>query len=80
MALTNENVGPKIIAKIKIYVPTRAKLLFKVCYEIPCTYMTQMYSVLSREPQLNSCKKVATTDVVPCSQPVHTGKRYFEII
>ena len=38
MGLTNENVGPKILAKIKIYVLTRAELLFKVCYEIPCTF------------------------------------------
>ena len=37
MALTNENVGHKILAKIKIYVLTRAELLFQVCYEIPCT-------------------------------------------
>ena len=37
MGLTNENVGHKILAKIKIYVLTRAELLFKVCYEIPCT-------------------------------------------
>ena len=37
MGLTNKNVGPKILAKIKIYVLTRAELLFKVCYEIPCT-------------------------------------------
>ena len=36
MGLTNENVGPKILAKIKIYVLTRAELLFQVCYEIPC--------------------------------------------
>ena len=36
MGLTNKNVGPKILAKIKIYVLIRAQLLFKVCYEIPC--------------------------------------------
>ena len=36
MGLTNENVGPKILAKIKIYVLTRAELLFTLCYEIPC--------------------------------------------
>ena len=36
MGLTNENVGPKILAKIKIYVLTRAELLFPLCYEIPC--------------------------------------------
>ena len=42
MGLTNENVGPKILAKVKIYVLTRAELLFKVCYEIPCIcYMVQ---------------------------------------
>ena len=37
MGLTNENIGPKILAKIKIYVLHRAELLFKVCYEIPCS-------------------------------------------
>ena len=37
MGLTNENVGPKILAKIKIYILTRAELLFNLCYEIPCT-------------------------------------------
>ena len=37
MGLTNENVKPKILAKIKLYVQTRAELLFKVCYEIPCS-------------------------------------------
>ena len=36
MGLTNENVGPKILAKIKIYVLIRAELLFPLCYEIPC--------------------------------------------
>ena len=39
MGLTNEHVGPKILAKIKIYVLTRAELLFTLCYEIPCTYL-----------------------------------------
>ena len=37
MGLTNEHVGPKILAKIKIYVLTRAELLFTLCYEIPCS-------------------------------------------
>ena len=36
MALTNEHAGPMILAKIKIYVFTRAELLIQVCYEIPC--------------------------------------------
>ena len=37
MCLTNEHVGPKILAKIKICVLTRAELLITHCYEIPCT-------------------------------------------
>ena len=37
MGLTNEHVGHKLLAKIKIYVLTRAELLFPLCYEIPCT-------------------------------------------
>ena len=37
MCLTNEHVGPKILAKIKIYILTRAELLFHLCYEIPCS-------------------------------------------
>ena len=37
MGLTNEHLGPTILAKIKIYVLTRAELLFQVCYEIPCS-------------------------------------------
>ena len=36
MGLTNEHVGPKILAKIKIYVLARAELLITLCYEIPC--------------------------------------------
>ena len=43
MALTNEHVGPMILAKIKIYVFTRAELLFQVCYETPCTRKTQKF-------------------------------------
>ena len=45
MGLTNENVGPKILAKIKIYVLTRAELLFKVCYEIPCNFYTKTSAI-----------------------------------
>ena len=43
MGLTNEHVGPKILAKIKIYVLTRAELLFNLCYEIPCTFSMALY-------------------------------------
>ena len=38
MALSNEHVGPKTLAKIKIYILTRAELLCLLCYEIPCIY------------------------------------------
>ena len=37
MCLTNEHVWPKIVAKIKIYILTRAELLINLCHEIPCT-------------------------------------------
>ena len=36
MPLSHEHVGSKIVAKIKIYILTRAELLFTLCYEIPC--------------------------------------------
>ena len=36
MPLSQEHVGSKIVAKIKIYILTRAELLLNLCYEIPC--------------------------------------------
>ena len=52
MSLSHEHVGPKILGKIKMYVLTRAELLFPLCYEIPCTptifrqqYITVSYPV-----------------------------------
>jgi hypothetical protein len=36
MALFHEHIGPKISAKIKIYILSRAKLLCSLCHEIPC--------------------------------------------
>ena len=36
MALSHEHVGPKISAKIKVYILSRAKLLCSLCHEIPC--------------------------------------------
>ena len=36
MALSHEHVGIKILAKIRIYILSRAKLLCSVCHEIPC--------------------------------------------
>ena len=36
MPLSHEHIGSKIPAKIQIYTLTRAKLLFPLCYEIPC--------------------------------------------
>ena len=37
MGISHEHVGPKISAKIKIYILTRAELLCSLCYEIPCS-------------------------------------------
>ena len=36
MGLSHKHVGPKILAKIQIYILTRAELLFTLCPEIPC--------------------------------------------
>ena len=36
MALFDKHVELKILAKIKIYILTRAELLCSLCYEIPC--------------------------------------------
>ena len=38
MALSHEDVGLKILAKIKIYLLTRAELLCSLCNELPCKY------------------------------------------
>ena len=46
MALTNEHVGPMILAKIKIYVFTRAELLFQVCYETPCSRSKDFFTFI----------------------------------
>ena len=58
MGLTNEHVGPKILAKIKIYVLTRAELLFTVCYEIPCTTDVTLLFL----PQLNILISIITNN------------------
>ena len=36
MPVPHEHVGSKILARIKIYILTRAELLINLCYEIPC--------------------------------------------
>ena len=36
MGLSHEHAGSKILAKIQIYILTRAELLFTLCPEIPC--------------------------------------------
>ena len=53
MSLTNEHVGPKILAKIKIYVLTRTELLFQFCYEIPCRYKSGYKSVVYLSESFN---------------------------
>ena len=36
MGLSHGHVGPNILAKIQIYILTKAELLFTLCSEIPC--------------------------------------------
>ena len=62
MSLTNEHVGPMILAKIKIYVFTRAELLFQVCYETPCKAAENIVrfpisSFHAEHPSMYFCKK-----------------------
>ena len=60
--LSYEHVGSKISAKIKIYVLTRAKLLFPLSYEIPCMtickieYYSKYQSCKVRQPNLVKVK------------------------
>ena len=49
MSLTNEHVGSMILAKIKIYVFTRAELLFQVCYETPCSFASSSFFLCLRK-------------------------------
>ena len=48
MSPTNEHVGSMILAKIKIYVFTRAELLFQVCYETPCKQIHKITAVFTQ--------------------------------
>ena len=45
MPLSDEHVGPKILAKIKICVLTRAELLITLCYEMPCNSFFSAWSL-----------------------------------
>ena len=38
MGVSQEHIEPLILAKIQIYILTRAELLFTLCSEIPCTW------------------------------------------
>ena len=58
MGLTNEHVGPKILAKIKIYILTREELLINLCYEIPCIIKTKLFlKRVTLENSSNSANK-----------------------
>ena len=49
MPLFHEHVGSTIVAKIKIYILTRAELLFTVCHEIPCNLQKKLENSLISE-------------------------------
>ena len=60
MSPSHEHVGHKILTKIKIYVLTRAKLLFPLCYEIPCTsehFFLQLLWLLETRRTMQDLKK-----------------------
>ena len=43
MSPSYEHIESKILSKIKIFILTRAELLFNLCYEIPCTFSMALY-------------------------------------
>ena len=47
MGLSNKQVGLKLLAKIQIYILTRAELLFTLCSEIPGNIKMDPYVVLN---------------------------------
>ena len=47
MGLSNKQVGLKLLAKIQIYILTRAELLFTLCSEIPCNCKKWWYSKIA---------------------------------
>ena len=49
MGLSNQQVGLKLLAKIQIYILTRAELLFTLCSEIPCKSRILMEIVIITE-------------------------------
>ena len=51
MSLSNEQIGSKILAKIKIYILTRAELLFTLCYEIPCKALQKPEGTILKKTQ-----------------------------
>ena len=69
MPLSHEHVGSKILARIKIYILTRAELLFNLCYEIPCMYcnfivlgiLSIMAITIMYEPSWESVSKNSAT-------------------
>ena len=66
MCLTNEHVGPNILSKIKIYVLTRAELLFTLCYEIPCSWCTLYISTPNTyNPTYTQSPLIRTTAKLP---------------
>ena len=66
MPLSHENLGSKILEKIKMYTLTRPELLFNLCYEIPCSWQKICLKMVLKWPFmrrkfsalfLQNCKK-----------------------
>ena len=64
MNLSHKHVGLKILAKIKLYVLSRAELLFPLCYEIPCT-SDDKANILSNIDDKNQIEHVVLTEKNP---------------
>ena len=47
MALSHERIGIKTLAKIRIHILSRAKLLCSLCREIPCSNIELLFSCMT---------------------------------
>ena len=85
MGLSHEHVGPKILAKIKIYMLTRAELLCALCYEIPCIFLVLATPQLGtyQQPYTHTWRMHAydtVVDIKPNLALDRTHRKYFSFL
>ena len=75
--VSQEHIGPLIVAKIQIYTLTRGELLCTLCSEIPCnTYIYTVLTVVTRT-RTNTDKFHPHVAIHPCSLLHQTAQLIF---